>query len=162
MTIVHEMGDRIPPPFKAGSPEPVYSLELVTKEDGSLTMLIPTGMEVHPKYPVLRDRYWQAHKCHVEMANIYAKAKVPIPCGYVVMDSNTNAIIGVGAYRSDDTPHDRAWIDAWIFEVFCGQDPAISTKVGMALDGLSPEQIEVMMKRTGAKTFAVVAQKQSA
>lgn len=150
MTIVHNMGDTKPPPFKAGSSAVAYQLELMTAQ-GDLTMLIPTGMEVHPKYPVLRDRYWESHKCHVEIANICAKAKVPTPCGYVVMDSDTNAIIGVGAYRCDDTPHDRAWVDAWIFEVFCGQDPPLRTRIGLSLDDLNPEQIEAMHDRTGAE-----------
>jgi hypothetical protein len=162
MTIVHEMGDTPPPPFKAGSPEQLYRLKLLTEGDKSLTMLIPIGMDVHPKYPQLRSRYWEAHKCHVEMASICAKAKVPTPCGYVVLDSKTSSIIGIGAYRSDDTPHDRAWIDVWLFEVFCGQDPPVITRVGLTFGALGPEQIEDMMKRTGAKTFAVVAQKQSA
>jgi hypothetical protein len=161
MTIDHEMGDTTPPPFKAGSPKQAYRLELITEDDEGLTMLIPTGMDVHPKYPQLRIRYWEAHRCHVEIANTCAKANVPTPCGYVVLDSKTSSTIGVGAYRSDDSPHDRAWIDVWLFEVFCGQDPPVVARIGLTFGALGQEQIEEIKKRTGAKMFAVAAQKQS-
>ena len=144
MTIVHKMGDAVPPPFKK-----VYVLALELPNGRGLTTVIPQGFEVQPK-KAFRDRYWEAHKLHTEMALACKAAHVPLPCEFVVINRE-NIVVARGTYHADDDAHDRAFVDVAILEIFLSSDDGFPTRTGMSLDGvLSAEQQRALSEATGA------------
>jgi hypothetical protein len=144
MTIVQKMGDAAPPPFKK-----FYVLALELPNGRSLTTVIPKGFEVQPK-KAFRDRYWEAHKVHTEMAAACKAAHVPLPCDFVVVNAE-NVAVAIGRHHVDNDAHDRAFIDVAIFEIFLSSDDGFPTRTGMSLDGvLSAEQQQDFCKATGA------------